>query len=161
MAKPMPAADLSFFDTAAWQFDFVGEFSTSPDTVWAAFADNEGWARWFKNCKSCTSTSTPADGVGSTRRIDVNGLKVNERFIAWEPSKLWAFTVVDMNMAFASKMAERSMFTALEGGGTRVMYRMAVDPTWWGRPLRGLMHSQATKAFSASFATLESQLAAV
>ena len=150
--------DLAFADTAPWRFDFVGTVNAPPSKVWASFIDNHSWTEWFKNCKDCRATSDRFEGVGSTRSIRVNGLRVDERFVAWEPERLWAFTGVAMNMAFASSLVERATFTELPGERTRIDYRMAVAPKRWASPLRRLVASQATKAFAVSFANLDRYL---
>ena len=159
MARRLEPADAGFFDNAPWRFDFPGIVSAAPARVWEFLTDNEGWTRWFKNCVECRSTSKPVGGVGSTRYISVNGLQVNEEFIAWEPRRLWAFTAVDLNIPFARRLAERATLTDLGGSKTRVDYRMAVEPAKWARPLRGLIASQAAKSFAESYEALGRLLA--
>jgi uncharacterized protein YndB with AHSA1/START domain len=149
--------ELSFADSAPWKFDMVGTFDTPVDRVWATFTDNPSWAKWFDGCSSCTSTSSPAEGVGSTRTIRVRGLKIDERFIAWEAERLWAFTVVSMRPAFASGMIERATFTDLGGTGTRIDYRVAIAPRKWAGPLRNLIEKQLSAAFESSFRKLNAQ----
>jgi uncharacterized protein YndB with AHSA1/START domain len=151
--------DLVFADRAPWIFDFEGLINASPAEVWAAFIDNESWTVWFERCKSCRATSDPFDGVGSTRAIEVNGLRVEERFIAWQPERLWAFTATAMRMSFATSMVERAIFTELDGGKTRISYRMAVQPRLWGRPLHRLIASRGAVSFARSFVALDAYLA--
>jgi uncharacterized protein YndB with AHSA1/START domain len=153
MARLVPQ-ELAFADSAPWMFDIVGTFEVPVDRVWATFTDNPSWAKWFAGCSSCTSTSSPADGVGSTRTIRVRGLKIDERFVAWEPNRLWAFTVISMRPAFASGMIERATFTDLGGIRTRIDYRVAIAPRRWAVPLRKLIAKQLSAAFESSFAKL-------
>jgi uncharacterized protein YndB with AHSA1/START domain len=157
----MVQRDLVFADRAPWIFDFDGLVTANPAEVWAAFIDNESWTIWFANCKSCRATSDPFDGVGSTRSIEVNGLRVDERFIAWQPERLWAFTATAMKVSFATSLVERVLFDEPEPGRTHIAYRMAMQPKFWARPIRRLVGSQATKAFAKSFAALDTYLAAV
>lgn len=152
--------DLAFADTATWTFDFQGLVTGTPAEVWAAITDNESWTVWFKRCSACRATSDPFGGVGSTRFIQVNGLRVYEQFIAWEPEELWAFTVTDMTPRFADAMVERATFHAVDDRHTRIDYRIAVHPTWWAKPLRRLVAGQSAKSFTASFARLDQYLAA-
>ena len=158
MAKQLTPGDMAFLDTAHWQIDVVANLEAAPNKVWAALADNQGWAKWFKNCVSCTSTSTPADGVGSTRSINVNGLRVDERFIAWEPEQTWAFTAEKINRGFATCLVECVRLSPTERGGTRIDYRMAADPSWWAKPLRAVMSKSVRASWVKSFATLDKQL---
>ena len=158
MATTMTPGDMAFLETAQWQIDVVANLDASPTKVWAALADNPGWATWFKNCASCTSTSTPADGVGSTRSINVNGLRVDERFIAWEPEQTWAFTALKLNRGFATCLVECVRLSPAADGGTRIDYRMAADPSWWAKPLRSAMYKSVRASWVKSFATLDNQL---
>ncbi|MCU1401431.1 MAG: polyketide cyclase [Acidimicrobiales bacterium] len=151
--------DLEFADGAPWIFDFDGLVHATPAEVWAAFVDNESWTIWFERCRSCKATSAVFDGVGSTRSIAVNGLRVDERFIAWEPERLWAFTATAMRMSMFTSLVERATFDEPEPGRIRIAYRMAAQPKWWAKPLRGVIAGQATKSFAKSFAALDVHLA--
>ena len=150
--------ELSFADEAPWQFDATALLHATPAEVWSVFTDNQSWTVWFKNCRSCATTSEAEGGVGSTRLIDVSGLRVNERFIAWEQQRQWAFTAIDMRMSFATAMVERATFQQMSDATTRVDYRIAVQPTWWARPLRRLLAGQVSKSFATSFRQLDAYL---
>lgn len=151
--------DLVFADRAPWIFDFDGLVRATPAEVWSAFIDNESWTIWFSKCRSCTATSDVFDGVGSTRSISVNGLRVDERFIAWQPERLWAFTATAMRMSMFTSLVERAVFDEPEPGRTHIAYRMAAQPKFWAKPLHRLIAGQATKAFAKSFAALDVHLA--
>lgn len=155
----MVTRDLVFADRAPWTFDFDGRFHATPAEVWAALIDNESWPIWFEKCRSCRTTSAPSGGVGSTRSIEVNGLRVDERFIGWEPERLWAFTATAMRMSFATSLVERVTFADPTPGTTRITYRMAIDPKWWSRPLRRFIAGRAAKSFEHSFVALDAYLA--
>ena len=139
----------------------VGNIDAPVDRVWATFIDNPSWANWFDGCTSCESTSSPADGIGSTRTIRVRGLNVDERFIAWEPQRLWAFTVINLRpVGFATGMVEQATFTELEGTHTRIDYRVAIAPRRWARPIRTIIAKRLSAAFESSFRKLNAQLLA-
>ncbi len=152
--------DLAFADTAPWKFDFEAVISAAPAKVWSAWTDNPSWAVWFKNCKSCVTTSPTAEGVGATRTIKVNGLTAEEVFIAWEPEQLWAFTVTAIKPSFAKSMVERVRFTDVGNDRTRINYRIAIEPRGWAKPLRPIVATQGAKAFVASFAQFDKFVAA-
>ena len=152
--------DIGFADIAPWTLDFEGIVVATPAEVWGAFVDNESWTKWFKNCRRCHATSATFDGVGATRAISVNGLRVDERFIAWEPEHLWAFTASSMRMSFTNSLVERVRFSDLGDGTTKIDYRMALAPKRWAGPLRKLIAGQANKAFAQSFRDLDTYLAA-
>ena len=160
MTRLAPQA-LSFADSAPWTFDMVGTIDAPVDRVWATFTDNASWANWFDGCTSCESTSSPADGIGSTRTIRVSGLKVDERFIAWEPQRLWAFTVINLRpVGLAISMVERATFSELGGTHTRIDYRVAIAPRLWARPLRKIIANRLSAAFESSFRKLNAHLLA-
>jgi hypothetical protein len=77
-AARLTPKDLSFADSVPWRFDMVGDVDAPVDRVWATFIDNPSWANWFDGCTSCESTSSPADGIGSTRTIRVRPARRSE-----------------------------------------------------------------------------------
>jgi Polyketide cyclase / dehydrase and lipid transport len=141
-------------------FDMVGLIDAPVARVWATFTDHPTWEIWFDGCKSCAATSTPASGVGSTRSITVSGLRVDERFIAWDHERVWAFTVVNLRPAFAKAMIERATFTDLGGTRTQIDYRIAISPSRWAGPLRKVFAKRMQSAFASSFKKLEAHILA-
>ncbi len=158
MPNAVVPVDLDFFVDPPWQFDVSGVLDATPAAAWAAFTDDAGWSTWFEGCKECRSTSDPVGGIGSTRSISVRGLRVDERFIGWEPQRLWAFTVVGLRPQFARRMAERAAFRELPDGRTRIDYRIAVEPSWWAKPMKVAIGTGVRRSFAASFAALNRQL---
>ena len=150
--------DEAFLDDAPWRFDFPGTFHAPVADVWAAFVDNEGWVEWFAGCKRCMATSTPFGGVGSTRTISVNGMRVDEQFIVWTPEQEWGFSAVSMRPPLFRRLGERARFTDLGDGRTSVDYRMAIDPQPSLKPLRKLLTAQSHKSFAKSYAALDERL---
>lgn len=128
MAELTPQ-DLDFAETAPVRVDGTAVLDATPAEVWAVVVDYPGWPRWFPNVKSCAATSDPAVGVGSTRRVTLpGGAVVDERFIAWEPEALWAFTAEAARPAVFRSLVERVTITEVQPGRTSVAYLMAFDP---------------------------------
>jgi uncharacterized protein YndB with AHSA1/START domain len=151
--------DLGFADRAPWQFDVSATLAAAPAEVWSAFTDNTSWTAWYATCRVCRTTSTATEGLGMTRYIEVDALKAHEQVIAWEPERLWAFTVTELGRPFCTAMVERATFAASSGGGTDVTYRMASEPRWWARPLKRVIADRMRKAWIASFDELDHYLA--
>jgi uncharacterized protein YndB with AHSA1/START domain len=76
--------DIDFVEQAPVRITTNVELSATPEEVWAVLTDNERWPEWFPAAKACTTTSDPAEGVGSTRWVHFDLFKVNERFIVWD-----------------------------------------------------------------------------
>jgi uncharacterized protein YndB with AHSA1/START domain len=151
--------ELDFADRARWQFNVGATLTASPSDVWAAFTDNDSWPTWYTTCRVCRTTSAASAGVGATRYIEVDTLQAHERVIAWEPERLWAFTVTELARPFCTAMVERATFAPGPAGGTSVTYRMATEPRWWARPLRRITAARMEKAWAASFVALDRYLA--
>lgn len=119
--------DLSFADSAPVVAEHTATIDGTPEEVWAAVLDYERWPTWFPGVKSCRATSDPATGVGSTRRVAIPGSTVDERFIAWEDERLWAFTALNGPPGF-ERLVERITLEQLGPRLTQITYRMAIGP---------------------------------
>lgn len=139
MARYIPRT-LDFADTAPVRFEASEVVRSSPAEVWAVLCDHERWPEWMGSLKRVTPTSDPASGVGSTREVVLTGgLTFQEEFIAWDEGERWAFTGIE-GPPVARGLVER--VTLVPGDvGTRVTYRMAVEP----RPGCGLLVRSARR----------------
>lgn len=126
MAQLVPQ-EIEFADTAPVTAEGAAVVTGTPEEVWAVLADHQGWPSWFAGVKSC-----------------------EERFVAWDRAKRWAFTVTDMRPAAVRSLVERITIAELAPGRTRVTYRMAFDPKPWLKPVAPLlaraMSANLTKA---------------
>lgn len=98
-----------------------------PDAVWAVIADHTGWPDWFPALKSVAVTGEPT-GVGGRRRVSIPGMRFDEVFTAWEPGRLFAFTVVATRPPLLTAMAESVALTDTGDGSTTVVYRQGFEP---------------------------------
>lgn len=121
--------DLGFADVAPVRIEGEVVADVDPAAVWAVLADHRRWVQWWGDpIVRVEPTSDPESGVGSTRLVVLKpNIGFDERFIAWEPSSLWAFTVVDGPRGFRS-VVERCTVHVEGPGRTRVTYRMALEP---------------------------------
>lgn len=99
--------DPSFAQTAPHKVVVERTVEASPEAIWTVLSDNTTWTSWFTGMSRCDSTSSPATGIGSTRTVKVGPLVAEERFISWEPNKLWGFSVIRTNLPVARKMLEQ------------------------------------------------------
>jgi uncharacterized protein YndB with AHSA1/START domain len=154
--------DASYLDTAPTVVVAESVIRAPAARVWETLIDNEGWAMWFPGVKTCTTTSENATGVGSTRTIEVGGLKVEEEFNLWEPEKAWGFTVVKCNVAFAKKLMEavRLEPVADDEHHTTVTYIGAMEFTLIGKVLAPVLKRQFRTSWLNAWTNLDAHLSA-
>ena len=152
--------ELEFAETAPFIAEGLHVAAGTPAEVWEVLLDYPAWPRWFNGVKTCESTSDPATGVGSTRTVALQGGgRVDERFIAWEDERLWAFTGVAAPRLLDA-LVERVTLRPVDEDRTEVTYRMAAR--WWGpfallgKGIRGKVEQNLT----ASLRNLDAELAA-
>jgi uncharacterized protein YndB with AHSA1/START domain len=130
--------DLSFVERAPIVVRAETTVAASPAEVWPAFADAPAWTQWFTGMKDAHYTSAAPFGVGSTRSVHVLGLRADETILAFDPGQRFAFRVDATNLPMLDALVELVTFEAV-GSGTRVVYRQALDPKPWLRPLMPLL----------------------
>ena len=130
----------------------------SPADVWAALTDTAGWPQWFAGMRAARATSD-GGGVGGTRFIDLGLLRADEEFVAWEPERRFAFTVVRTNVPLARRWVEQVELAPAptDDGrdGTRMRYTGAVDLLPLNKPFASVFARQTSRAWARSFANLD------
>ena len=113
----------------------------SPAAVWRALADASAWPAWFAGMKDAHYTSPAPYGVGSTRSVHVMSLRADETILAFDVGQRFAFRVDSTNLPLLRALVEVVTLEAV-GGATRVVYRQALEPKPWLRPLLPLLRRQ-------------------
>jgi len=132
VVKSLVPTDLAFFDRAALRIVATTRLSASPARVFASFADPAAWPRWFPLLKSARWVEGQS-GVGAEREVVMKALgRFRERFIAWDPGRRFAFTMIGSTSPLATQLAEDYQLSA-DGTGTRVDWIMAATPTTIGK----------------------------
>ncbi len=151
--------DVSFPSRAAVSLSFTRVVPASPDEVFGVLADHERWALWFADFRRAEVTSPGREGVGTTRRVWVGPMVLDERFVAWEPGRRFAFTMLSTNLPILSAMVEDWRLAPVDGG-TRVEYLVGFDVPGWISPLKGLLLWKFRPLFEKALPNLERLLAA-
>ena len=158
MRHPLRREELSFVERAPVVVRAERIVAASPTEVWPAFADAAAWVDWFTGMKEARYTSAPPHGVGSTRFVHVLGLKVDETLLAFDPGKCFAFRIDSANLPLLDALVEVVTFEPA-GAGTRVVYRQALAPKRWARPLLPLLRRQMERGLERGLAGLNPWLA--
>eukprot|EP00526_Cylindrotheca_closterium_P023423 CAMPEP_0113614318 /NCGR_PEP_ID=MMETSP0017_2-20120614/7101_1 /TAXON_ID=2856 /ORGANISM="Cylindrotheca closterium" /LENGTH=163 /DNA_ID=CAMNT_0000523475 /DNA_START=43 /DNA_END=534 /DNA_ORIENTATION=+ /assembly_acc=CAM_ASM_000147 len=126
MPTKVEKSTIYFPDRAPVQVSVKVELKASPEQVWKVLIDNPGWVKWYKGVSSCQTTSEK-EGFGSTRRIVVDGLQVDEEIIGFQENKLWALSVYQTDKPVASCWVERLVLEKTEENGTIINYDAGLE----------------------------------
>lgn len=124
---PMTPRPLEWIDTAPVRASRSRRIAQPPAVVWAAVADHARWTEWFPRLASVTPGEV-ADAVGGTRTVDLGPVAVEEEFLAWEPERHFAFTVVSSTKGGLRSMVEDIRLTPDGDRACTVTYTMGVEP---------------------------------
>ena len=151
--------DTDFVDSASTRIVTRVEVEASPDEVWQVIANSERWPEWFPATKACRTTSPQVEAIGATRWIHFDLFKVNERFVAWDRPRRWAFTILDANVPGAVSVVEQALTERAEGGKTALTYVYAADWAPWARGMVPILRRRLARLFSEGLAGIQGQVA--
>jgi uncharacterized protein YndB with AHSA1/START domain len=141
MASQLRAEGLDFLDRAPIQIAATTTIAATPSAVWPAIADVDAWTGWCAGMKVARATSAGPFGEGSTRYVEVKGLKADETVLAFEVEQRFAFRLDGANLPALAAMVEELTLVAT-GGTTTVTYRQAVELRPWARLLAPVLRRQ-------------------
>jgi hypothetical protein len=96
--------------------------------VWGAFADPTTWRHWWPGVISASYGNSPKPyGVGTFREATVGRQRYEERIVAWEEDRLFAYYIARATLPIANAQLECTEL-ADDGPGTRVSWTVAHDP---------------------------------
>lgn len=127
------AVELGSLAGAAWRFENVVELDAASAEVFDVFADGESWPNWFDAVRRVVWTSPQPRGVGATRtvvlRIALLDVTVQERFLAWDPGRRFAFRFEGASLPLIHAGIEDYLLEDLSGGRCRLTYAVHLEPT--------------------------------
>lgn len=149
---PMTPRTLEWLDTAPVRVSRSRRIAQPPAVVWEAVADHAGWTEWFPRLVAVTPGEV-ADAVGGTRTVDLGVAAVDEEFLAWEPERHFAFTVVGSTKPGLRSMVEDIRLTRDGERACTVTYTMGIEPVG-GKLLRPVVAPLFRKAITDGLAGL-------
>lgn len=157
MVRRLRSVELEFADTAPVRLEFAATLAASPETVYAALADDvEGWPRWF----TAVREAVPTEG-GAGRRVRLRGgTRFTETVLAADPSSRYAYRIDTVNAPGIAAMLEDWRLAEDGSGGTHVRWTMASAPAPLLRPVIRAARPMVGRAFREAMRNLGSQLAA-
>lgn len=116
-------------------FVFVAEVEVAVDaqTVFACFEDAQSWPKWTPAIKEVIWTSEKPFDIGTTRTVNMIGMKADESFIAWDYPKHMSFCFTHCSQKMVRSFAEDYRVEPLDNGLTKVTWVMAMTPQGIGR----------------------------
>ena len=119
--------DNRFFDDAPWIYRNEVDLDWSVERVFADWEDAESWPQWFGGVKKIEWTSQKPFGVGTTRTVTLESMKVFEHFFNWEPNKRLSFYFLGTSAPAFRRFAEDYQLEP-RGSGCHFKYTVAIDP---------------------------------
>ena len=156
----MPALspqDVDFVTEARTVVRVEQDVQATPAEVWAVISDTERWPEWFPAAKACKTTSD-GTGLGSTRWIHFDLFKVNERFVAWDEPRRWAFTILDMNLPGVAAAVEEARIEAVDNATTRITYSVAAETKAYMKPVMPALRWRLGSLFRAGLGNVQGQV---
>jgi len=143
--------DLAFAETAAQRFSFDFHTKLSPQETFDRIVEPQFAPSWVADCKACRWLEPGT--IGALRLMELKGLSVEERVIAWEPGKRFAFAIERATVPILRRMVE-DMTLEESPTGTRVRWTVAFEPRLFARPLTPILRPRFQKMFAKSAAAL-------
>lgn len=155
--EPMQLSDL---DVAPFRVEQRAILPGSPERVFAELAEPAAWVAWFPLMREARWTSEVTAAPGATRQVRLRLLgRFDERFLAWEPGRRFAFTMTGSTSPLARRMAE-DWRLAPAGADTELTWIIGGHPSTLGRAASSVVRLTTRRMFRGGVANLERRLAA-
>lgn len=152
------AADATFAAEAKKHFIYDFRVNAGPAETFDVITDPTRMDRWMPDLKSGGWATKPPHGVGSIREVRLTTIAVHERILVWEPSERFIFTVVKASVPLVKRMVEDYRLEPAPGGGTRVQWTIAYQPTFVAAPIEPILKKRFAKMFELAATRLTQHL---
>ena len=135
---PCERVGLDIFDGAPFYSRYTIDLPIAPHQLWEVLTDVEAWPQWDRVITKATWIGPPPHRVGSTRTIEIGGLKGTEETFVWSPPHHLAFRLIESYRQATGASAEEYRIETTEHGcrltWTRAR-RPRNPPSWLARTL--------------------------
>lgn len=123
-------ADRSFLNQAKVKEVNTVVLPVSAERAFAVFRDAAAWPKWFGGLDKVQWTSAEPFGVGTTRRVWLGPLRVDEYFFDWVDNQRFAFYFTATNLPFVKTLVEEYQLDPLGDDRCCFTYTVAYDPAF-------------------------------
>jgi hypothetical protein len=125
----MRPVDLGLLETAEQRYVTTRDVAASRMDAWATIADPTTWPAWWPGVTAAGYEPPQGPfGVGTRRRATVGGQRFEETMLAWDTGVRFAYRIDRATLPLAHAQVECTELEDRPGGGTRVRWRLAVEP---------------------------------
>lgn len=148
--------DESFLSSAKARGSAERTMEVSASQLFLAFEDGAAWSKWVPVIKHVAWTSPKPYGVGTTRTVTLlGGMRMNERFWAWEQNRHMGFVVTESSSSMTRALIESYEVTSLGDRRCSLRWRMAMELSGPLRFIEPYMKPSLGPALGKLLATLE------
>lgn len=149
--------DLSFAARAPYACIHDTDIAAPPAAVFDALADLESWPVRFGPATRGEWITTPPHGIGTVRAVQVGAFYLVECFVAWEPGRRFAFTIIEANLPFARAMLEDVRIVESRAG-SRVTSAVYYAPPLLLRPVAAAIARRIDRTSRATLMNLKQSI---
>lgn len=154
-ARALAPMDLEFLANPPEWMEFEGTIDRSADAVFDILADPSKLGLWLKDFKDARWLTEPPHGEGSKRQVKLKLITVEERFLAWEPGKRFAFVMDATSLPIVDAMGEDMRIEPRGENRCHIVWRVAYSPTSIGRAVKPVARMVFGKLFRDSLVALK------
>jgi hypothetical protein len=142
--EPMALAD---FAAAPFRVEQSLVLPGTPEQLFLELAEPARWIGWFPLMRRAEWTSAKTAQVGAERSVSLRVFgRFDERMLAWEPGKRFAFTMIASSSPLVRRMGEDWRLVR-DAGGTRLEWTVAAVPTTLGKLATPALRRVLTRLF--------------
>ena len=125
------------------------------EKVWEVIDDTPNFPKWFPGVKSGSMINPEEKGMGSKRLAHLNSFKYYEEIIAYEPNRVWGFTMIESNSGACRSITEVIYLEAVDANTTKVTYKGGYEYKGIYKWMSGMMTKQITKIWKGALEGLK------
>ena len=149
----LPASDRNLLESTT-RIHAEVTVSAAPSTVFALITRPELLVRWSADTRRARWLAG-AGGLGHRRQRELQGMRVRERFIVWEPGRRCTYAVESATLPLVHGMVEDIQLVEVSPGVTLVSWSVHLRPTAAVRFAEPLLRSSVQRALHRGLTRLQ------